>query len=124
MRLKANSPKKKESDPIDWDDVKLMVQKYWIHNQPLFIATGDIPELKVLKGLSIDANEVQDIINKGAKEIFIMMAVRKKDLDKPKDDQYFTTVICGVDEEGKIMEEPMYDYCEPCPDKCPTFPPM
>lgn len=107
---------------IEWAEAKEMIKAYWIHPDNIRIPIGDPRVLNVLKGFSFNAADVRQVLDTGVEQLFVMIAVRGEDVDKPKDQQYFTLILGGIDSHGKLLQAPLYDYCEPCPDKCPVYP--
>ncbi len=122
------------SQPLKWSDAIPMITEYRsnpkkltkIYKDP---ATGQ-PVQKILQGFRIDSADLQDLINRGATEVFISFAVSPKCVGKDPEKQGFTIIVAGVKptetsgECGELMlddvEEPVFEYCDPCPPKCPV----
>jgi hypothetical protein len=118
------------SSPIPWNIVKLMQEKYLINPDALKIQTNE--GVSVLKGLSIDAQHVQNLLegknNEGvvvqapATQLFLMLGVREQDMNKPPTEQFFTIVVAGIDDQNNLLISSLYDNLLPCPSNCPNIP--
>jgi hypothetical protein len=118
------------SNPIPWNIVKLMQEKYLINPDALKIQTDE--GVSVLKGLSIDAQHVQNLLegknNEGivvqapATQLFLMLGVRDQDLNKPPTEQFFTIVVAGIDAQNNLLTASVYDNLSSCPSICPNIP--
>ncbi len=103
-----------------------MMQAYQSH--PKKLEVDNEGTIQTLKGLRIDVEHVRQIINRTDIEIthlMVIFGVKEEDLNKPTSDQYFTTAFAGISEDsqnpdGALVTNYIYDFCMPCPPKCPT----
>ncbi|WP_421753544.1 hypothetical protein [Croceimicrobium sp.] len=97
----------------DWTTEAVPMILNYQNDDSLFIPTAGGAKLK---GLMVDAEHVLNIINNpdhNIKKLFMICALRGD-----TDVQQFTMVLAGVDEDGKLVCDPAYEYLEPCPSNC------
>ncbi len=106
------------TETFTWADAKPMINRYLDH---LFrIPT---PSGKRLNALMVDADNLRSILaDESIDEVALIFAVRET-----SNGQDVTTVIAGVKFQGQdgsltreIQSAPVFDYCQPCPEICPT----
>jgi len=77
-------------------------------------------DIKILRGFKIDVDTFETIRGKGAKHFFLFFCTRKEDIEGPSAKQRFTIAVSGADAGNVILTNNIYDYLDPCPDKCPN----
>lgn len=115
-----NEPTNWSDNKIDWEDTRLMFERYRAHDKALRVLGREAtPDL--LRGFRIPRGQLQNIIDQGdCTGVMIMFAVRPSDVHKSMPEQYFTIVISGIDSNNNLMtDDNVYDYCDPCPRNCP-----
>ena len=122
------------SDVIPWSGAVRLIHEYNKHPNPLKVHTEDgyetlhgfIFERKhVLKALGIDESalpktpESSENKNVPATKLFIAMGYHVNEFVI---NDGFTTILFGMDDNRKLLykENAIVDYCDPCPDRCPT----
>lgn len=112
-----------KSEPISWVVAQTLINAYQSHPQRLQNDNG-----QTIKGFSVDAQDLMNIIN-GVNEqgnqvqgpsqkVMIIMAVNPSDINKPSNEQAFTTILAGSDASNNLLTGVVYEYCEPCPPAC------
>lgn len=105
------------SKPIDFDVALPLLNAYKTHTAKLYVNNGGANS-PVLKGLRFDRSDIEALLTGNVTHLFLMFAV------KPGEPDYLTIVAGGVtdpDDTGGILNKNLlYDYCEPCPNKCPN----
>jgi len=118
------------SQPITWAEAQNMQNAYLVNPAALKTEDGS-GGYATLKGFRIDVQAIQNIIaginasgnpvQNLATEIFVFFGVCPADLPKPAADQCFTTIFAGIDANNELQQNVIYDYSNPCPNKCPTI---
>lgn len=105
------------SQPISYSVAAPLLHAYKTHPARLFVKNAGEPET-VLKALRFDRNDIEQLLSGSVTHLFVMFAV------KPGDTDYLTIIAGGVEDpenDGGILNtDLLYDYCEPCPNKCPV----
>ena|SRR5688572_1431076 len=105
------------SSEISWSTAQTMIREYYDNENALQIPTPS--GVKVLKGYRISKANIDAIFSQGnVSELFIMFGVRQQDLGQAT--QYFTTIVAGISTSNNILTSKVFDYCDPCPDTCPS----
>lgn len=72
---------------------------------------------EVLKGLRFEKEDIVNLFRPGVTHLFLMFAM------SPVNPAYMTIIAGGVldpNNDGGVLDKTLqYDYCEPCPNKCP-----
>jgi hypothetical protein len=101
------------SKKINWSAEAIeMIDAY--KNAGLHIPCADGQKMR---GLMVDADHVLEILqnpNHTITKLFMVFGL--------KGDQSFNIVLVGIDDKGKIVADPAYDYADPCPDQCADLP--
>ena len=116
------------SNQIAWADAQVMINAYMANNKHLKVKlpTG---QFETLKGLRISSDDLKSIINRTdgneVNDVFIAFGVKQSELGSAPDQQTFTTIFIGIGDDstnpnGKLLTDIVMDFCEPCPQKCPT----
>lgn len=69
-----------------------------------------------LKGLMIDADHIREIIDNPShniQKVFMIFGMKKSGTNKE-----VNLVLVGIDDNDKLVTDPAYDYCDPCPNDC------
>lgn len=118
FRFKTEEERKLYSDRITWAEAVPLMNDYYQRPDAIRVVmpSGGITKLK---GLRFEAAHMQELIDQdGVTHIYLMFA------NSPVNPQNITIIASGVvDPEnngGEILTEVLFDYCEPCPSKCPT----
>jgi hypothetical protein len=118
FRFKTEEEKNLYSDRITWEEAVPLMADYYQRPDALRVVlpNGTITKLK---GLRFEAADIQSLLDQdGVTDIYFMFA------NSPTDPKNITIIASGVvDPEGnggEILKEMLFDYCEPCPSKCPT----
>lgn len=94
-----------------WSDAATLIKAY--QNDALHIPTKNGEKLN---GLMVDADHVREIIDNPdhtIKKLFMVFGMRGEGTDKE-----VNLVLMGVDEDDKVVPDPAYDFCDPCPTAC------
>ncbi|QNR24168.1 hypothetical protein [Croceimicrobium hydrocarbonivorans] len=70
-----------------------------------------------LKGLMVDKEHVMNMMENpdhNITKLFMIFGLK----NEADGQQSFRIVLCGVDENDKMVIDPSYDYCDPCPLTC------
>jgi len=116
------------SNQIAWTDAQDMINAYMANNKHLKVKLPN-GQFETLKGLRISSDDLRSIINrtdgKEVNDVFIAFGVKQSELGSDPDQQTFTTIFIGIGDDptnpnGKLLTDIVMDYCDPCPQKCPT----
>lgn len=105
-----------------WEaNAKPMINRYIDH-----LFRINTPSGKRLKALMVDGDKLRQLLlNTDVNEVALLFAVREDTLPDGSKEQHFTTVIAGINHQNGdpdqklILENDVFDYCQPCPAKCP-----
>jgi hypothetical protein len=97
--------------PPEWVDAAIAA--YDAHPNQLKLTNG-----QTLKGLLIDRDDIRNLVNTpGFTDIYLRFIV------EPTTNEI--TILAGAvvpgGLHGQCDKNNLYDYCEPCPNVCPTF---
>jgi hypothetical protein len=122
-------PENVNSFPILWAEAEIMHDAY-MANPNALKTPAPLHGFTTLKAFCVDANALQHIIAGTAPDgtpvqdpsttVMLLFGVRSEDLEKPVDDQCFTTILVGVNAEDQIQTQVVYDFSRPCPPYSPT----
>ena len=105
------------SSEISWSVAQTMIRAYWDNQNALTIPTTS--GVQTLKGYRISKANIESIINQSnVTDVFIAFGVRQQDVGQAT--QYFTTILAGINSSNNLVTTKVYDFCEPCPDQCPS----
>jgi len=110
------------SEKLNWSDAKNMLIAYQNNNRALKVDPPNGTE--ILKGFKVDRADMEWVLNyTGVVDVIIMPAVKLEDLSKPENEQEFTLIVSGLDDNGDIVEAATIEFLVPCPTVCPrNFP--
>lgn len=94
-----------------WTDAAALINTYL--NDSLVIPTSGGQKLK---GLMIDADHIREIIDNPShniQKVFMIFGMKKSGTNKE-----VNLVLVGIDDKNKMVTDPAYDYCDPCPNSC------
>lgn len=105
------------SKKIDWSTEAIaMIDAYKNSNLEIPGSTDE-----KIRGLMVDADHVREILdnpNHSIQKLFMVFGMKTDENDK----QVFNMILVGVDDKDKIVMDPAYDYCLPCPEECSDLP--
>lgn len=108
--------------PVDPNVADAMQLQYVKHPDQLI--TYDYlqspPIVRILRGFRIAAPIISAMKSGGATQCLVLFAVRESNFDRR--DQQITVVLCGATSSGRILNQHIYDYLDPCPSKCVNIP--
>ena len=106
------------SREVDWDTAKQWIEYYKSAPNPI-----DHPymEGQILEGFSICADHLREILEQPAVTEVYMAFGRDQSVEKTTN-KGLKAIFVGTDENGVLMTNNVYDYCEPCPPHCKTEP--
>lgn len=113
-------PVEDKSIPITFDDAKDLIGNYNDLPNEAKLKVLIKGQQEVLHGFTFDIEHALELAQiNGVKSLFLAIAY-KKNQPSGKPDGY-TTVLFGMDENDNLIttDRKMYDYCDPCPDRCP-----
>ena len=106
------------SAPITWEEAQPLMAEYYRRPDSLKVS---LPSgvITTLKGLRFSVKDIQTIMDQdGITDIYLMFA------NSPVNPTNITIIAGGVadpeDNGGELNKNVLFDYCEPCPSKCPT----
>jgi len=104
---------------ITLEDLEEVIS-FYRENHPIPVEAG---LKKTLKGHSFDIDELKKIVDRQeTKEIEIILAYHHE-LSSFNDELGYTWILLGIDTENlrmTTMNHDVYDFCDPCPKKCPS----
>jgi hypothetical protein len=111
------------AEVIGYSDAMEMHRMYKEHPDCL-----RFPDGRIMKGFRIGKDQIESMLEiDGFKDLFVFFAVHPYTKNMAINSQRFTLVfaplkaVSATDIYGQIVEEgPLYEYVDPCPDKCPT----
>jgi hypothetical protein len=134
-KIAISFSQKRGGNKIEYPIAKKCLEDYHkgVHRKLVF--RGGKNGGQVVKGFRLDKCKVLDILNQAedVTDLFIFLALNDdqgttKKLPKNKKD--YTIIFSaikpyknepGEDYDGEICQDFLYDYVDPCPDKCPKF---
>jgi hypothetical protein len=118
FRFKTEEEKDALSAEISWAVAQPLIADYYTRPDALqvWLPSGVVT---TLKGLRFSAGDIQALLDQpDVTDLYLMFAT------SPTNPNNITIIAGGVadaaDDGGELQKNLLYDYCEPCPTKCPT----
>ena len=119
FRFKTAEEKEKLSAEIPWDIARPLIADYATRPDALKVELPD-GTVQTLKAYRFSATEIQNLLNQpNVTDLYLMFAT------SPQNPANITIIAGGVNDKaldgGYLLTNLLYDYCEPCPNKCATM---
>lgn len=99
------------SEEITFGDAQEMHTKYLENPLQVMLPSGAV---KDLKGFSFDKSDILEILNRtdhNVEKLFIMFGADPNG--------YVKIIGGGINDNNQLLDDKLFDMCDPCPDKCP-----
>ncbi|HYG49571.1 MAG TPA: hypothetical protein VD905_01660 [Flavobacteriales bacterium] len=117
----------RDSGPVTAQQMNGMLAAYQAHNSKIKVKKTD-GTIVDCYGMRFNADDIANILNitrdpsNSVKELFLMFGA--KPMVAGQSDTYITIIGGGIVEDsscagGRLVTNVLYDFCDPCPTKCP-----